>query len=275
MYKNSQTVKRFSKNKLGRDFVVGDIHGAYDSVKVGMRKVGFDQKVDRLFSVGDLIDRHPNSHRVLEFLDQPYVHAIRGNHDDDFASIDIKSIRFFGKNNYNGMEWVQTVSDERLEKILISLRKLPIAMEIEAERGMIGLVHGDVPRGMDWKTFIERIESGHKKTIEIALTGRDRIESNDKSGVNGVGRVFVGHTIQFGGARQFGNVFGIDTGAVFRELSAAEGIENGRGSLTMANINCCTQALIYQSSKIEPVVTHQDSVEGPFSRYLELREVGV
>ncbi len=38
--------------------------------------------MDRLLSVGDLIDRGDGSHRCARFLAQPYVHAVRGNHED-------------------------------------------------------------------------------------------------------------------------------------------------------------------------------------------------
>ena len=37
---------------------------------------------DRLFFVGDLIDRGPASERCVEFLSSPSVYAVRGNHED-------------------------------------------------------------------------------------------------------------------------------------------------------------------------------------------------
>lgn len=60
-------------NHHGRDFVVGDIHGEYDLLLEAMRAVRFEPKNDRLLCVGDLIDRGPGSHRVRQFLSQPYV----------------------------------------------------------------------------------------------------------------------------------------------------------------------------------------------------------
>lgn len=63
--------KKLGANEIGRDFVLGDIHGAYDLVIQGMREVRFNGHKDRLLVVGDLIDRGPGSHRVLEFLQQP------------------------------------------------------------------------------------------------------------------------------------------------------------------------------------------------------------
>lgn len=90
----TQRFRSYPANCLGRDFVLGDIHGAYDMVLQGMRQVRFDKKVDRIFSVGDLIDRGAGSHRALEFLAQPYVYAVRGNHDDDFSTLSLDDVNY-------------------------------------------------------------------------------------------------------------------------------------------------------------------------------------
>ena len=50
-------VKRFAANTAGRDFAVGDIHGHFTRLQSALDKAGFEPSVDRLFSVGDLIDR--------------------------------------------------------------------------------------------------------------------------------------------------------------------------------------------------------------------------
>jgi len=61
-------VMRLGRNEKGRDFVVGDIHGAFDLVIDAMKAVNFDPEADRLLSVGDLIDRGAGSHRCAAFL---------------------------------------------------------------------------------------------------------------------------------------------------------------------------------------------------------------
>jgi serine/threonine protein phosphatase 1 len=71
----------FLANTVGRDFAVGDIHGCFSALQKVLDTVTFDPAVDRLFSVGDLVDRGPESHLVLEWLDKPWFHAIGGNHD--------------------------------------------------------------------------------------------------------------------------------------------------------------------------------------------------
>lgn len=201
------TVKKVPRNQTGRDFVVGDVHGAFDTLKGAMRHAHFDITKDRLFVVGDLVDRGPGSERVLEFLAQPYVHAIRGNHDDDIANLGLDELKLLGSVNWNGMGWISDVSDDRLLAIKDALSRLPIAMEVDTSRGRVGLVHAEVPIGMDWHTFTTRLEAGDVDCINSALTGRDRLQRQNASGVAGIDRLFVGHTIQWDGVHQLGNVY--------------------------------------------------------------------
>jgi serine/threonine protein phosphatase 1 len=122
----------------------------------------------------------------------------------------------------NGFSWWRDTPDEIKADILDAVRNLPIAIEVETSRGPVGLVHADVPDGLSWPAFLARLEAGDMKVAEKALWGRDRIHSADMSGVEGIGRVFVGHT-PLKGLVKLGNVYCIDTGAVFGVLERMEG----------------------------------------------------
>lgn len=52
-------------NERGRDFVVGDIHGHAALLDCLLDRVRFDPASDRLFALGDLIDRGPQSQLLL------------------------------------------------------------------------------------------------------------------------------------------------------------------------------------------------------------------
>jgi len=52
---------QYDRNNEGRDFVIGDLHGCYDELKDKLLDVNFNEEVDRVFSVGDLVDRGPES----------------------------------------------------------------------------------------------------------------------------------------------------------------------------------------------------------------------
>ncbi|WP_455233152.1 metallophosphoesterase [Geopseudomonas aromaticivorans] len=277
-------VLRLPINLTGRDFIIGDVHGDFDPVIEGMREARFDGRVDRILSVGDLIDRGPGSHRVVRFLQQPYVHAVRGNHEDMllqmYAGGDLADdvmeviIQRFGMRN--GMGWWLDISPEQRTAILDVLRPLPVAIEVETMRGTVGLVHGDVPRGMDWPTFLRKLEAGDQAVRECALEGRDRLSLKDKNGVvvgnhegvMGVGRLFVGHTPQWSGVKRLGNVYAIDTGSVFNLLADKEGAR-----LTIANI--AMQTMNLTEPRPAARVELRDGVEPvePFGAYAsEMRQ---
>jgi serine/threonine protein phosphatase 1 len=65
-----------------RTLVVGDIHGAHLALLQVLQRSGFDPKRDRLISLGDLTDYHPDSDKVVDvLLEIPHLVAVRGNHD--------------------------------------------------------------------------------------------------------------------------------------------------------------------------------------------------
>jgi hypothetical protein len=73
--------RRIAANTRGRDLAVGDIHGHFQRLQQCLDGVGFNPAVDRLFSVGDLVDRGPHSAQALDWLAQPWFHAVQGNHE--------------------------------------------------------------------------------------------------------------------------------------------------------------------------------------------------
>lgn len=71
-------------NAQGRDFVVGDLHGCRAALDALLAEARFDPACDRVFSVGDLIDRGPDSHGCVALLNEPWFFACRGNHEQMF-----------------------------------------------------------------------------------------------------------------------------------------------------------------------------------------------
>ena len=82
MFLTSQpTVAHHAANAQGRDFIVGDLHGCRSMLDALLEHVGFDTARDRLFSVGDLVDRGPDSMACLDLLLEPWFYPVLGNHD--------------------------------------------------------------------------------------------------------------------------------------------------------------------------------------------------
>lgn len=235
-------IKKLGRNTHGRDFVIGDIHGAFDLVLAAMDRAKFNHKTDRLFSVGDMIDRGPGSDRCAAFLAKPYVHAVRGNHEQMLLDLyadgapDPLILKVVAR--HNGFSWWLDVSEDRRTEILEAIALLPLAIEIDTERGSVGLIHAEVPIGMAWGEFVERLDANDPDTVQACLWGRERVRNEDENGVEGVGRVYAGHTPVWGGPVRLGNFYCLDSGAVFGLLGDKE------GCLTMVEAMAGTQVLL-------------------------------
>lgn len=213
-------VRRFARNTSGRDLVIGDIHGCFLKASAALADVNFDPaRGDRLFSVGDLVDRGPESSDALDWLAEPWFHAVMGNHEDmawrwgrPGCSMDRDLYAM------NGGVW--NIANTPPERMTVSdvMADLPLAIEVETASGLVGIVHADCPFA-SWGAFTDALRSfpgltrSHRKAIkEVALWSRDRINAEDKRGVQGVLAVVVGHTPQEA-PRWLGNVLYIDTAA--------------------------------------------------------------
>jgi Calcineurin-like phosphoesterase/AAA domain len=66
-----------------RYLIVGDIHGCYDELLGILDEREFDLQDDVLITVGDLVDRGPDSKAVIEFCTSlPHFYSTCGNHDE-------------------------------------------------------------------------------------------------------------------------------------------------------------------------------------------------
>jgi serine/threonine protein phosphatase 1 len=65
-----------------RHFIIGDIHGRYETMLELLISADYDPSTDIVYTVGDMIDRGPKSFEVLKFFThEPNNHAILGNHE--------------------------------------------------------------------------------------------------------------------------------------------------------------------------------------------------
>lgn len=206
-------VKKFPVNTTGRDFAVGDIHGHFTLLQKALDELGFDPDVDRLFSVGDLVDRGPECEHVLEWLDKPWFHPVRGNHDDYVCRHDTCDI---GNWLQNGGAWFMSLTDAERGEYAAQFREIPIAIEVETHGGLVGLLHADCPFP-SWRYLLEKLEDGAEgnagllRSIKNAcMWSRRRVELEDGSGVEDVRVLVVGHT-PLASPLSLGNVIHIDT----------------------------------------------------------------
>lgn len=213
----SAHVQHFAKNELGRDFIVGDIHGCFDTLRLELEAATFDESRDRLFSVGDLVDRGPDSAASIDWIAKPWFHPVRGNHEQ--MAIGVADGRHDAENyRRNGGGWFLALPSDRQKLFAGVFSSLPYAMDVETNAGLIGIVHAECC-GLSWPAFLDSLDnppSNNKlrHAVEVALWARERVTHRDCSRVDGVDVVIVGHTpVNQVGA--LGNVLYIDTGAVF------------------------------------------------------------
>lgn len=204
-------VKRFAINAAGRDFAVGDIHGHFSQLRQALDEIEFDPERDRLFSVGDLVDRGPECEQVLEWLDKPWFHPVRGNHDDYVCRHDTCEI---GNWLQNGGAWFMSLLDAERGEYAARFRELPIAIEVETPEGAVGLLHADCPFP-SWRHLLAQLnggaDGGRLRNIKNAcMWSRRRVELEDDSGVQDVRALVVGHT-PLESPMMLGNVIHIDT----------------------------------------------------------------
>lgn len=211
-------------NQLGRDFVVGDVHGCFTELRALLEQVVFDGSRDRLFSVGDLVDRGPESRQVLEWLAKPWFHAVRGNHEQMALDFDLADTDGCERYLHNGGGWFICLDELDKQAYRTAFSRLPLAIELPSPHGLIGLLHADCPQD-DWSALREQLslpqpwgEEGGRLLRQITWC-RLRARGTPRQPVRGVFMLCVGHTPQRE-VRSIDNVRYLDTGGVYgRSLS--------------------------------------------------------
>jgi serine/threonine protein phosphatase 1 len=204
-------IKRFERNTAGRDFAVGDIHGHFTRLQQALDAVGFDPTRDRLFSVGDLVDRGPECRDVLDWLAKPWFHPVRGNHDDYVCRFDTCDVDNWV---YNGGAWFAGLPFDEQNEFATQFRDLPIGIEVETSGGLVGLLHADCVFD-SWDALKHELDQPatnqrRKLVMNTCMWSRTRIEQGDERPVHGLRALVVGHT-PLRRPVVLGNVFHIDT----------------------------------------------------------------
>ncbi|MFC0401337.1 metallophosphoesterase [Paraburkholderia rhizosphaerae] len=202
------TVQHHPVNRVGRDFVIGDLHGCVDALRYLLREIVFDPARDRLFSVGDLVDRGMQSEAALALLDKPWFYAVLGNHEDTLCGVAEGRLRRKWWYDIGG-QWGENLSDERLRDYAQRLRLLPLVRVVGTGSERFNILHAEF-FGTD-----AELDRGDFSTAtrQRLLWGRDLALGNyDATRVRGLSTTYCGHTpvrevVQVG-AQAF-----IDTGA--------------------------------------------------------------
>lgn len=148
--KNSQYTLRVPRNELGRDFVCGDLHGCYKRLLQWMEHVNFDKTKDRLFSVGDLVDRGPQNVECLMLLNEPWFFAVQGNHEQ-LMHDGLFDGPYGYAWNWNGGSWGlkfkgdQDELGETVRTLALKAATLPYLITVERQDGkLFHILHAEL-----------------------------------------------------------------------------------------------------------------------------------
>ena len=157
-------IQKLASNAIGRDFVIGDLHGCFDLLERLMKAVDFNIHQDRLFSVGDLVDRGPYSLRCLQLIEEQWFYAVKGNHEammleyfeayqrTGYIAPDFDESDEIGYIEYGG-DWVEkyyqvykTTMTKAFEHGLVLAASLPLLIVVGENEQRFHVVHSELLR---------------------------------------------------------------------------------------------------------------------------------
>lgn len=183
-------VKRIGNNSKGRDFVVADLHGCRELLEARLATIDFDPAVDRLFSVGDLIDRGPTSYETLCLIEEPWFEFVIGNHEAMLLTFLHK--RYSNYHSpidflYNGGDWFEELTPEQMshfEKVLLPiLLNAPLVIRVEDQEAPFHVLHAEaMKRGnRELLTDLDLADADSVDAAETSLNWSRRLAGNAES----------------------------------------------------------------------------------------------
>lgn len=191
-------------------YIVGDLHGCRALLDQQLLAVCFDAQQDLLISVGDLIDRGPDSLGCLRLLAQPWFRSVRGNHEEMALNALLQHETLLWK--MNGGDWFWQLREEEREeaqRALMQCQTLPLILHINLEERMVVVAHADYPSSR--YAFEQPVDEYQ------VVWGRERIhrlQRGQGEAIAGADAFYFGHTPLDQPLSGWNQHF-IDTGAVF------------------------------------------------------------
>ena len=126
----------------------------------------FESGRDRLFGVGDLVNRGPHSAEALEWLEQRFDAVVLGNHDRAL----LRWLEGPLGAPVAGSEWSGDIPASERARWRTALGAMPLAITIPTPYGDVGVVHAEVPHPT-WSGATSALEAGDPCAVDVALLG--------------------------------------------------------------------------------------------------------
>lgn len=170
-------------------YAVGDIQGCYDELRRLLDEIGFDPSADRLWSVGDLVNRGPRSLAVLRWFralgDRAVV--VLGNHDLHLLAVAAGNRRHAGKGS---LDEVLAAPDR--DELLDWLRRRPL-LHVHEKKGF-AMVHAGLPpqwtlaqaqaRAREVEAVLRGPDAGYVELLEAMYGNEPARWSEDLAGMD-------------------------------------------------------------------------------------------
>ena len=219
------TIRVRENPAAGRDFVVGDVHGEFPTLERLLAEVEFAPERDRLFALGDLVDRGPRSVDALAWMETGRIAlSVLGNHEqmllERIKAAEMGPTPWRLKFN----PWFALdVERARWGRWKAMIHAMPIAATIRTRAGAVGLVHA-TPTTRHGDTMLAKLSAGDAAAMWTAISSTARARNDARRAehegvptegdIHGVRAVLTGHAIVADVATS-ANVWHIDTGAGF------------------------------------------------------------
>ncbi|WP_281284870.1 metallophosphoesterase [Litorilituus lipolyticus] len=168
------------------------MHGNLDCLNQVLKNESFDFNNDRLFALGDIIDRGSQSEYCFALLNEPWFFSVLGNHEAMFLE-QYKANNFSYLNKNIGNLWIEKWQNKKsqLEQWAHDINNnMPLTITLDYDGFTTGLVHAKAPQ--IWPT-----QQGNKVPIEQCneqLWDReDFYKLNHLSAYQGTDLILMGH----------------------------------------------------------------------------------
>lgn len=201
---------RIDGSQYRQILVAGDIHGCYQLLHQQLQAYQFDPEQDLLLSVGDIIDRGPQSLSCLVLLEAPWFRMALGNHEQMAFTALLSGMEQHWQRN--GGDWFSRLRGEarlRAERLLRRCEQLPLVMEVTHLPQRVVIAHADYPAAH--YRYEQPVDA------EALVWSRDRVSralEGEGERIGGADLFLFGHT-PLKRPLKFLNQLYLDTGAVF------------------------------------------------------------
>jgi len=183
MQKINEFHHHYPTNIKGKDYICGDLQGCYTSLMNALKLLNFDESIDRLFCVGDLIDRGSESMECATLIYESWFITTQGNHEKlmwySLLNQDESYIRCWMD---NGGLWFKDEDHQLLYDIALRFKELPLVITVGEDNERFNIVHAELLRNSnDFSLFTSNNDIDNWnftiKDMDDMLWGRQIISS--------------------------------------------------------------------------------------------------